>query len=147
MSNKDRYDLQLRNVVRHLSQSIIEATDEEIREDARQAGIDLQAHATDMKRRFEDIAKKSRQKKLRAAKEAYEIEVQKLAKRTFDLPPSPAQQRALLQLVASQHAAAGKGLFTAKFRDLDKLSDSDIASLLEELAALGLIPDSGSKSR
>jgi hypothetical protein len=32
MSNKDRYDLQLRNVVRGLSESIIEASDEEIRE-------------------------------------------------------------------------------------------------------------------
>ena len=145
MSNKDRYDLQLRNVVRHLSQSIIEATDEEIREDARQAGIDLQAHAADMKLRFGDIAKRLRQKKLVAAKEAYEIEVEKLGKRAFDLPSSPAEQRALLQLIATKHTAGG-GLLTAKFRDFDKLSDSDVASLLEELAALGLLPDTGSKS-
>jgi hypothetical protein len=140
MSNKDRYDLQLINVVRHVSHSIIEASDEEIREDARQAGVDLQAHAADMKTRFADIAKRIRQKKLTAAKEAYQIEVEKLAKRTFHLPSSPAEQRALLQLIAAQHAA-GSGLFTAKFRDLEKFSDSDVASLLEELAALGLIPD------
>jgi hypothetical protein len=146
MPNKDRYDLQLRNVVRHLSQSIIEATDEEIHEDARQAGIDLQAHATDLKRRFEDIAKKSRQKKLVAAREAYDLEVRNLTKRTIDLPSSPAEQRALLQLVAAHHAAAGTGLLTAKFRDFDKLSDNDVTSLLEELAALGLLPDKGSEN-
>lgn len=145
MSNKDRYDLQLRNVVRHLSRSIIEATDEEIREDALRAGVDLQAHATNMKRQFEDVAKKLRQKKLVAAKEAYEIEVEKLTKRTFDLPSSSAEQRALLQLIATRQAATG-AVFTAKFRDLDKLSDSDVASLLEELAALGLLPDNGSKT-
>jgi hypothetical protein len=145
MSNRDRYDLQLRNVVRHLSQSVVDSTDEEIREDARQAGADLQAHAANMKRQFEDIEKKFRQKKLVAAKQTYEIEVEKLTKkRTFDVPSSPAEQRALLQLIAVQHAAAEGGLFTAKFRDFDKLSDSDVASLLEELAALGLIPDSGS---
>jgi hypothetical protein len=144
MSNRDRYDLQLRNIVRHLSQSIIAASDEEIREDARQAGVDLQAHAADMKIRFENIAKRLRLKKLAAAKELYEIEVEKLTKRRFDLPSSPAEQRALLELIAAQHAGAG-GTFTAKFRDFDQLSDSDVASLLEELAALGLIPDNGSK--
>src|SRR6185312_3401490 len=141
MSNRDRYDLQLRNIVRHLSQSIIAASDEEIREDARQAGVDLQAHAADMKTRFENIAKRLRLKKLAAAKEAYEIEVEKLTKRRFDLPSSPAEQRALLELIAAQNAGAGGGTFTAKFRDFDQLSDSDVASLLEELAALGLIPD------
>src|SRR5262249_17252134 len=107
----------------------------------RQAGVDLQAHAADMKTRFADIAKRLRQKKLTAANEAYQIEVEKLAKRTFHLPSSPTDQRALLQLIAAQHAAAGGGLLTAKFRDLEKFSDSDVASLLEELAALGLIPN------
>jgi|HubBroStandDraft_2_1064218.scaffolds.fasta_scaffold350994_2 hypothetical protein len=145
MSNKDRYDLQLKNVVRHLSQSIIEATDEEIREDARQAGVDLQAHAADMKRQFETIAKTMRQKKLVVAKEAYEIEVEKLRRPSFTLPSSPTEQRALLQLIAVQHAT-GSGLFTAQFRDFDKLSDNDVASLLEELAALGLLSDTGSRS-
>ena len=145
MSNKDRYDLQFRNVVRHLSRSIVEATDEEIREDARQAGVDLQAHAADMKRQFESIAKTIRQKKLVAARETYEIEVERLRRPSFTLPSSPTEQRALLQLIAAQHVA-GSGVFTAKFRDFDKLSDNDVASLLEELAALGLLPDTGSKS-
>lgn len=145
MSNKDRYDLQLRNVVRHLAQSIVEATDEEIREDARQAGVNLQAHAADMKHKFQSIAKTMRQKKLVAAKEAYEIEAESLRRPSFPLPSSPAEQRALLQLIAAQHATGG-GLFTAKFRDFDKLSDNDVASLLEELAALGLVPGNDSKS-
>lgn len=144
MSNKDRYDLQLRNVVRHLSQSIIEATDEQIREDAQEAGVDLKAHAAHMKLLFESIAKTARQKKLVAAKEAYEIEVERLRRPSFTLPSSPTEQRALLQLIAAQYAT-GSGLFTAKFRDFDKLSDSDVAGLLEELAALGLLPDTGSE--
>jgi|SRR6185312_500601 len=145
MSNKDRYDLQIRNVVRQLSQSIVDATDEEIREDALQAGVDLQTHAAAMKRQFENIAKTLRQKKLIAAKKAYEIEVENMKERSFDLPSSPAKQRALLQLIAAKHAASG-GLFTAKFRDFSKLSDKDVASLLEELAALGLLPDTGSEN-
>jgi hypothetical protein len=144
MSNKNRYDLHLRYIARHLSQSIVDCTDEEIREDARLAGVDLETTAAQSRRQFKDIVKEISQNKLVAAHKAYKVEVKKLQEKSFHLPSSIAQQRALLQLVATQQATTG-GLFTAKFRDFDKLSDNDVASLLDELAALGLLPDTDTK--
>jgi hypothetical protein len=64
MSNKDRYDLQLKNVVHALSRSFVEATDEEIQEDAKIAGFDLDANATELKQMFANTSKKFHQRKL-----------------------------------------------------------------------------------
>jgi hypothetical protein len=144
MSDKYRYDQQVGGLVRGLLLSIIESTDEEIQEDARLAGADLDANATRLKRRFDDITKTFRQRKFVAAQDAYKAEVQRLQHRFVYLPSSPIEQRALLRLVATQQVQRGVPL-TAKFRDFDNLSDADVASLLEELAALGLIPATGSE--
>jgi hypothetical protein len=144
MINKDRYDLHLRNLVNALSRSIIEATDEEIEEDARLAGVDLDANAAQLKQMFTDTAKSRHKRKFVQAEEDYKREVQNLQRVCFQLPTSVAERRALLQSVAAQQAQGGAS-FTAKFRDFENLSDSDVASLLEELAALGLLPDAGAK--
>jgi hypothetical protein len=60
------------------------------------------------------------------------------------IPDSAAERRALLQLVAAQHAQSGLAM-TAHGRDLTELSDNDITNLLEEMAALGLLPDTERK--
>jgi hypothetical protein len=142
MSSKDRYDQQLKNLVNALSRSIIEATDEEILEDARLSGKDLDAQAAQLKQMFTDTAKTFQKRKLIQAQETYGKEVQILQSRAYHLPISPSEQRALLQLVAAQQTQGG-ATFTAKFRDLESLSDADVVSLLEELAALGLVPEAG----
>ncbi len=142
MSSKDRYDQQLKNLVNALSRSIIEATDEDILEDARLSGKDLDAQAAQLKQMFTDTAKAFHKRKLIQAQEIYGKEVQILQSRAYHLPISPSEQRALLQLVAAQQTQGG-ATFTAKFRDIESLSDADVASLLEELAALGLVPGAG----
>ncbi len=144
MSNKDRYDLQFKNLVDALSRSIIDATDEEIQEDARLAGVDLDANAAQLKRRLAATAKKFHKRKFFRAQEDYRKEVQNIQHSSFQLPASADERRTLLQLVAAQQAQRGAPL-TAHGRDLEKLSDNDVTSLLEELAALGLLPDSGSE--
>jgi hypothetical protein len=144
MSNKDRYELQLKNLVHSLSRSLVEAGDEEIQEDARIIGFDLDSNATELKQMFAITSRNFHQRKLREAQEAYKREVQNLQRTSFRLPATAAEQRALLGLVAAQQAASGGGL-TAKFRDFETLSDADVTSLLEELAALGLLPEIHSK--
>src|SRR5450759_1285481 len=142
MSNKDRYDLQLKSLVDALSRSIVEATDEEIQEDARLARVDLDANAAQLKQMFTDTAKYFHKRKFVQAKEDYDREAQELQRSSFQLPASPAERRALVQLVAARQAELGSP-FTLGHRDFENLSDSDVASLLEELAALGLLPDTG----
>ena len=143
MSNNDRYDLQVKNLVDALSRSIRDATDEEIQEDARLAGVDLDANAARLKGRFAEMAQRFHKRKFFQAQEEYQREVQKIQHSSFQLPASPGERRALLQLVAAQQAQRGAPL-TAHGRDLENLSDNDVASLLEELAALGLLHNSGS---
>jgi hypothetical protein len=143
MSIKDRYDLQLKSLVAALSQSIMVGTDEEIQKDAQCAGVDLDANAAQLKEMFIATAKSFHQRKFVQARENYNREVHNLQKTSFQLPASPAERWALLQLVAAQAQAQGGAFLTAKFRDFEKLSDNDVASLLEELAALGLLPETG----
>jgi hypothetical protein len=57
MSNRGRYDLQFKNLVDALSRPIIDATDEEIQEDASLADVDLDANAVQLKQMFSDTAK------------------------------------------------------------------------------------------
>lgn len=139
MSNNDRYDHQLKGVVDAFSQSILAASDEELLEDARQSGIDVKADAARLKQMFSATAKAYQKRHLLKAQEDYQREVRTLETTSFTLPTSPAEQRTLLQLVAAQHAQTAGASFTAKFRDLETLSDADVESLLKDCAELGLL--------
>jgi hypothetical protein len=125
-----------------LSRSVIDATDAEIGEDARLAGVDLDANAVRLKQMLTDTANAFHKRKFFKAEEDYRREVQKLQHSSFRLPTAIADQRNLLRLIAAQQAQRGAPL-TAHGRDLENLSDNDVTSLLEELAALGLLPDAG----
>lgn len=142
MSNKDSYDRQLKGVVNALARSIVEATDDEIIEDAKATRANLEANAAELRQRFLETAKRFQKRKFVQAQQAYAEEVQSLQRRTFQLPTSPEDRLALLQLVVAQQTQQGNRL-TAKFRDFENMSPSDIISLLEELAALGLLPEGG----
>ena len=45
MSNKDRYDRQLDGLLNQIDRSAVEASDAEILEDAKLAGVDIEANA------------------------------------------------------------------------------------------------------
>jgi hypothetical protein len=138
MSNKNRHDLHLHALVDALAQSVAEAADEEVLEDAHSSGIDLNANASQLKQMLSETATRFRKRKFFEAQQQYKEEVQRIQNRSVQLPESAAERRALLQLVAAQHAQGAMAL-TAHGRDLERLSDSDVTSLLEELAALGLL--------
>lgn len=140
MSINDRYDTQLKGVVNALSQSIRVAVDGEILEDAREASIDVKANAARLKQMFAATAKAYQKRNLLKAQEDYARESRAARTSSSELPSSPTQQRQLLQLVAAQYAQTASATFTAKFRDLNTLSDADIESLLKDCAELGLIP-------
>src|SRR6267378_6224039 len=125
MSNSNRYDIQLRGVVNALSQSIREASDEELLEDARQCGVDVKANAAGLKQMFSATAKAYQKRHLLKAQADYAREASALETTAYPLPISPAEQRMLLQLVAAQAQTSGSA-FTAKFRNLETLSDADV---------------------
>lgn len=138
MYSKNRHDLHLHALVDALARSVTEAADEEVREDAHSSGVDLNANAAQLKQMLSETATRFRKRKFFEAQQQYKEEVQRIQNRSAQLPESAAERRALLQLVAAQHAQGAMAL-TAHGRDLERLSDSDVTSLLEELAALGLL--------
>ena len=138
MSTKDRYDRQFDGLLNEIDRSAVEASDGEILEDAKLAGIDVEASAKDLRQRFLDTARAYHKRKFVQAKQAYTNEVKGLEDRKLQIPASAAQQRALLQLTIAQQTQKGLAL-TARFRDFENLPDSDLPAVLEELDALGLL--------
>lgn len=140
MSNEPRHDRHFESLLDELDRSTLTASDAEILEDARAAGVDPAANARELKTKFMEMARRYQKRKFAAAKLAHTREADALSKRSYRIPTSPIEQRQLLELVVAQQAQAGQAL-TAKFRDLESLPDSDLPGLIEELAALGLLPD------
>ena len=139
MSNEPRHDRHLESLLDELDRSSLRATDAEVLEDARAAGVDPAANAQTLKAHFLAMVRRSQKRKFETAKLAHAKQTDALSKRSYQVPTSPAEQRMLLQLVVAQQARAGTAL-TAKFRDFDSLPDSDLPGLIEELEALGLLP-------
>jgi len=139
-SSKNRHDLHLRALVDAMAQSVEDASDAEIFEDAHATGFDLKANAAELKNMLAETAKRFQKRKFFAAQQQYQAEVERIRRSSVHLPESAADRRALVQLVAAQHAQGAMAL-TAHGRDLERLSDNDVTSLLEELAALGLLND------
>jgi len=80
-----RYDLELKNVVRQLAQSVVDASDEEIQEDARQAGVNLATDAT----RLEVEYWKSRAKTAELKVLTFYEEIKKLGGAGVEEPSAP----------------------------------------------------------
>jgi hypothetical protein len=140
MSIEPRHDRHLESLLDELDRSSLRASDKEVLEDARAAGVDPVANAQELKAKFISAARRYQKRKFEAAKLAHARQADALSKRTYRIPASPDEQRRLLQLVVAQQAQAGQAL-TAKFRDFDSLPDSDLPGLIEELEALGLLPN------
>jgi hypothetical protein len=129
----------LESLLDELDRSSLRASDAEVLEEARAAGVDPAANARRLRAHFLAKVRRSQRRKFEAAKLAHAKQADALSKRSYTVPTSPAEQRMLLQLVVAQQARAGVAL-TAKFRDFDSLPDSDLPGLIEELEALGLLP-------
>ena len=139
MSNEPRHDRHLESLLDELDRSSLRASDTEMLDEARAAGVDPAANAERLRAHFLAMVRRSQKRKFEAAKLAHAKQADALSKRSYTVPTSPAEQRMLLQLVVAQQARAGIAL-TAKFRDFDSLPDSDLPDLIEELEALGLLP-------
>jgi len=133
MSNKERYDRQLDALLNEIDRSLAEASDAELAEDAKLAGVDIEANAKHLRERFVDTARAFHKRKFFQAKQAYAREASDLQRRTFEIPASATQQRALLQQAQS-------AMTVGAFRDFESVPDSDLPALIEELYALGLLP-------
>ena len=132
------YPRELEAIMEGLAESVLEASDEEILEEAREAGEDVEESAEGIRAGLLEVMRKQRLEQLRTAREERSRALEKLERAESSLPTSPAARRALLDGVLADHSEV-RGLLTAQHRDLSGLSDEDVDSCLRHLQALGVL--------
>jgi hypothetical protein len=137
MSNKRTDTENLDAISDALSDSLVNATDDEVLEEARLAGLDPSAEAARVKALMLVTVKAYQQRALREARRAYELQAQQPT-RTQGIPTTPAKRRDLFSFVLSRQPQYAE-IFTAQHRDFTDLTDDDIESYLEDLAELGVL--------
>jgi hypothetical protein len=140
MSTKRDDERLLGLIVNALDDATEQASDEEILQDAKLAGIDTAAQASRAKRMLLDVVTQHQKRALRMAQAGYRQEVQTLSAATYNLPHSPEERRRLFELVVAKQPQYAQ-MYTTQHRDLKDLTDADVESYLEDLAALGILND------
>ena len=121
-----------------IEDSILRADDEEILEDIALEGRDPEQAAEDIKNLISQSIKSHNRKKLKAAQKGYRRAISARAQRVVDLPDLPDEKRALLHsIIADRNNIPAE--ITMAFRDGDHMSDDDVSSVLDDLAALGFL--------
>lgn len=141
MTDKPRnYERELHRLCDAMADAVGRMTDEEIFTEAREEGTDPTAKADQLHQMAGELAREVRLRPLHAARARYEREHAALQGRTWALPASPAERRALLQRAFTRRPEL-QGLLTAAARDLKDVPDDDVESMLRNLAALGGLDD------
>ena len=86
MSNEPRHDRHLESLLDELDRSSLRATDAEVLEDARTAGVDPAANAQGLKTRFLSASRRYQKRKFEAAKLAHAKQAEALSKRSYKSP-------------------------------------------------------------
>ena len=138
MASKDRTDEQrLEALTDALADSILEESDAEVIEELRLTGIDPDAEAARTKAMMLATVKAFRQRALNAARAAYSHQIEGMERKSYAIPETPAARRRLFSIFIQRPQFTQ--FVTAQYRDLDKLTDNDIESYLEDLAELGIL--------
>lgn len=128
----------LRRLLDALAESAAQQSDAEARAEAREAGEDPGTVASEMRALAHEAVKSARQQKLKAARASYELMAAGFEVEATTLPPDPADRRRLLQETLRRRPELR---VTLAARDLERVPDEDVESLLRQLAALGALAD------
>lgn len=120
---------------------ILNMSEEDLLDEAREAGIDPARHATEMREKFELLLLASNRARMAAAREgaarSRHSDSGRLQGKVVDMAKARARLRAAMD------RGANLGL-TMAARNESELSDADVLSQLEDLIELGVItPDNG----
>jgi hypothetical protein len=126
-------------LINALADSVLEESDDEIREELRMKGVDMDAEAVRLKAIMLDTVKAFRQRSLNAAREAYNREIIQMEKKPYPIPETAEERRDLFLLLTQKKKYAQ--YVTAQYRNLEELTDNDIKTYLEDLAALGILQE------
>jgi hypothetical protein len=136
----DRRDAEknLDSILEGMLNSIEDASPEDVAQELRANGEDLNAIGAEVKDSLLAAVKRFEQRRLTAAREAYKSRIETQSR--YVLPATPkAQREQLLAIMSAKPQMAA--MLTAQHRNFENLSDEDIKSALEELAELGVFED------
>jgi len=138
----DRYqrERQLQAIVDGLAESVAEASDVEILEEAQEAGEHIEESAESLRARLLETVKAFRQQRLQAARKDYVKAVESVRRTVVTLPQTSPERRALIDKILACRPDVGK-LLTAQYRDLKALTDEDLEGCLRHLGALGVLDE------
>jgi len=139
MSDKTK-DIQKKidNIAQEIEESTLLMSDDEINEEIKAMGEDPEASANKVRSLIQSSIMK--QKKKRFAEAEQRIEQQRKLFQNIDIGLNEGNQRDLLINILSQNPSIQERL-TVQFRDLNELSDEDVASILRDIKKLNLLRD------
>ncbi len=137
MPNKRINEEKLDALIEALGDSILEANDEEILEELRLSGIDMNAEAIRLKAMLLRTVTAFRKRPLEVARAAYNLQLEHLEKKPYRIPETATERRKLFSLFTQQPQFAE--FVTAQYRNIEEITDNDIESYLEDLAELGIL--------
>ena len=130
---------QLDAILDALAESLLEASDEQILEEATEAGEDIKRTETRVKDVFRRAAKAFRKKRLHEARAIYEKETRTVRK--HHLIPASFQEKLDLLAHIIEAQPQIKAVLTAQYREFTELAEEDVDSYLDELAKLGVLDE------
>ena len=137
MSNKRTDEERLDALIDALGESVLEESDDEILEELRMSGINMDTEAARLKAMMLDTVKAFRQRSLKAAREAYSLQIEQIENKSYSIPKTAPERRELFTLFTQNPRFAQ--FVTAQYRNLEELTDNDIETYLEDLAELGIL--------
>ncbi len=123
----------------HLAaESAFEATDEEIEEEMREAGEDLDDNAERLRAKMLAAAERGRKHRLKVLRRRWKRHAARIQELDHGIPETPAERLDLLYLVIEAEPALRQQI-TVQHKDLKDLDDADVARFLNQLAELGAL--------
>jgi hypothetical protein len=121
---------ELQNVIDRMGEHLLSTSDEDILQESREEGDDPHSDATNLRNSMLQTVKTFRRRTLRSAQLAVSRAPHAPSLPTSVYAAKPHERRTLLLSKLQQSEV------TAQFRNLDQMTDEDVISALEDLAAL-----------
>jgi hypothetical protein len=138
MDKSRDYELELFNVMNAIGDLEFEMPEDELLDELRQEGTDIERQAEHVREVFKMAIKEYRQTPLRGAQRKYEDHLSKIATRDFKLPQTAPERRNLLSGLFARKPEF-RELLTAQHRDFKDVTDADVESYLKQLIELGAL--------
>jgi hypothetical protein len=130
------YEQELSNIMDTLAESTLEMTDEEIRLEIKDEGLDPEVLAMQLRELLTKTVKSCQQRLLVESEQRYNESISAIKDQSSNIPESASAQRELINSILASNPQLGRGFLTAQARDFDSLPDEDLRAFVSQLLSL-----------